>query len=613
MALQEYLGKLRALDMGDAANALRGYGDSATLGTVKYLQALAKMPGGGHNINSVQGFRDAYNAELADVEASKRAAKESGAYTLGNLAGIVPQVLATGGLAGVGRAGVGALGTAARGAAAGAGQGAIEGFTQNEGMENVGRDVGLGSTLGGVLGTAGGVLSGGQKAARKFLGKSEELQANVIKNAQNTIDEVGSKVYNDPAFAKIANQQYDDMIAEEVSKRLGRPADLGARTVSARRGVGKQPNTGTKAADTIMLQRVEKELGEQFREQATTNAAMNIALLGKNAGAGVTKQLQKDAKDLTQTQHQLYQDKMRMDAGTYMPDRKAVGTSIKQNTGDFSDVIWQHVTPTLGGALAGYGTGLAFDPENVGRYALGGAAVGGGGKMVFAKNKLMGQLGMAGLGGYASPNLGANVGLTAARALAPPMIDQNAGLFGTRTAPTGAANEDLPPWLRDHSAPAPVQEDVQPVADRPSEQAPVQDKFLAGLALLETADGQKTVKGPKGEDSFNLYNIKDTSGKGFRAHDEAEGSNDAYRVYGSAEEAKADALDLLKRKYPDALNATTPEAFARALKKGGYATDPQHEQKLIAAIRQVASEKASTPKVVPQPDEVPPWQRKYQQ
>lgn len=54
--------------------------------------------------------------------------------------------------------------------------------------------------------------------------------------------------------------------------------------------------------------------------------------------------------------------------------------------------------------------------------------------------------------------------------------------------------------------------------------------FLEGLALLETAGGKKTIKGPEGQDSFNLYNIKDFTGQGFRAIDKAEGSRDAYRV-----------------------------------------------------------------------------------
>lgn len=114
--------------------------------------------------------------------------------------------------------------------------------------------------------------------------------------------------------------------------------------------------------------------------------------------------------------------------------------------------------------------------------------------------------------------------------------------------------------------------------------------FLDGLALLETAGGKKTIKGPNGEDSFNLYNIKDFSGKGFRAYDKAEGSNDAYRTYASKEEAEQDLLGLFGRKYPKALQATDAQSFAVALKEGGYATDPNYVTKLTGAIARAQRE-----------------------
>lgn len=115
----------------------------------------------------------------------------------------------------------------------------------------------------------------------------------------------------------------------------------------------------------------------------------------------------------------------------------------------------------------------------------------------------------------------------------------------------------------------------------------VNPAFLDGLARLETAGGKKSIKGPNGQDSFNLYNIKDNSGRGFRAVDKAEGSNDAYRTYASHDESKADVVSLLARRYPGAVEAQTPEQFARALKSGGYATDPNYEKKLVGVIKNV--------------------------
>jgi hypothetical protein len=110
------------------------------------------------------------------------------------------------------------------------------------------------------------------------------------------------------------------------------------------------------------------------------------------------------------------------------------------------------------------------------------------------------------------------------------------------------------------------------------------ERFLAGLAQLETAGGAKTIKGPNGEDSHNLFNIKDFSGKGFRAFDKMEKSNDAYRVFASREDATKEVLGLLERRYPRALTAKTSREFAEALKAGGYATDPNYVDKLTAVI-----------------------------
>lgn len=106
----------------------------------------------------------------------------------------------------------------------------------------------------------------------------------------------------------------------------------------------------------------------------------------------------------------------------------------------------------------------------------------------------------------------------------------------------------------------------------------IKPEFVDTLAKLETAGGAKTIKGPNGEDSYNLFNIK---GPGFRARDKVEGSNDTYRTYASPEESKADLTSLLARKYPKALEAKTPEEFATALKAGGYATDPDYVKKFV--------------------------------
>lgn len=109
--------------------------------------------------------------------------------------------------------------------------------------------------------------------------------------------------------------------------------------------------------------------------------------------------------------------------------------------------------------------------------------------------------------------------------------------------------------------------------------ADINPDYLAGLAQLETAGGNKSIPGTN-----NLYNIKDFSGGGIKAHDKAEGSNDAYRVYASAADSTKDVTDLLTRKYPKAVTAKSPQEFAQALKDGGYATDPDYVRKLTNTI-----------------------------
>jgi Inorganic Pyrophosphatase/Mannosyl-glycoprotein endo-beta-N-acetylglucosaminidase len=111
----------------------------------------------------------------------------------------------------------------------------------------------------------------------------------------------------------------------------------------------------------------------------------------------------------------------------------------------------------------------------------------------------------------------------------------------------------------------------------------VNPDYLVGLAKLETRLGDATIKGG-GEDTRNLFNVKDFSGGGIRALDKAEGSRDAYRRYGSYEDSARDLVGLLERKYPAALRAQSPLEFAQALKAGGYATDPNYVSKLSSVI-----------------------------
>lgn len=109
--------------------------------------------------------------------------------------------------------------------------------------------------------------------------------------------------------------------------------------------------------------------------------------------------------------------------------------------------------------------------------------------------------------------------------------------------------------------------------------------LVRAVAQLETSSGSKTVKGPSGEDSFNLFNIK---GEGYSAKDNMLGTTSSYRVYRNRQESIDDFVSLVERKYPKAYVALQEgdiASFARELKAGGYAEDPDYVDKLIATAR----------------------------
>lgn len=129
----------------------------------------------------------------------------------------------------------------------------------------------------------------------------------------------------------------------------------------------------------------------------------------------------------------------------------------------------------------------------------------------------------------------------------------------------------------------------------------VNPDFLRGLAQLETQKGKKTIKGD-GVDTYNLGNIKAVKGEaGIRAYDAREGSNDAYKQYGSYEDSVRDKIKFLKNpRYKDALQSKTPEEFAQKLKDGGYATAPNYASALATTIHSQAAKPYQIPDGNPQ-------------
>lgn len=102
---------------------------------------------------------------------------------------------------------------------------------------------------------------------------------------------------------------------------------------------------------------------------------------------------------------------------------------------------------------------------------------------------------------------------------------------------------------------------------------------LLGQWGMETGWGKSVVPGTN-----NLGNIKDFSGGGVAATDNANGSNDKYRAFATADDFADHYVGLVGRKYQGAIGAGSDALkFGNALAAGGYAEDPKYADKVRAA------------------------------
>ena len=129
-----------------------------------------------------------------------------------------------------------------------------------------------------------------------------------------------------------------------------------------------------------------------------------------------------------------------------------------------------------------------------------------------------------------------------------------------------------------------VQENL-PIAMEVSKRIGASPELILGQWGLETGWGKSVIPGTN-----NLGNIKDPSGRGPRAFDKAEGSNDSYRAFGTKDDFGNGFADLMGLdRYKGAIGAgSDPGKYFTGLKKGGYATDPDYIQKGVAAAKMVA-------------------------
>jgi len=177
------------------------------------------------------------------------------------------------------------------------------------------------------------------------------------------------------------------------------------------------------------------------------------------------------------------------------------------------------------------------------------------------------------------------------------MLTQNSasGSAETGSAMPVAANTQQTPWRP--ASPEEFVRELWPCAEAAGAELGIDPRHLLAQAALETGWGQSLPCATDGRSSFNLFGIK--AGTGWNGQSvavrtlEFEGGipvakQARFRAYDSAADSFRDYVSVLRDnpRYAAALNTgSDTKAFAQALQRGGYATDPAYARK-IAAIAQ---------------------------
>ena len=165
------------------------------------------------------------------------------------------------------------------------------------------------------------------------------------------------------------------------------------------------------------------------------------------------------------------------------------------------------------------------------------------------------------------------------------------GLRTPTAAPAVSASEPAPKGRDDF-----VQH-LSATAERVAQDSGIPASFMLGQAGHETGWGKSEIKNADGSSSFNLFGIKASKGWTGKV---AEVTTTEYidgtprkvvakfRAYDSYEDSFRDYARLINNspRYEKARAQTdSATAYAAALQKAGYATDPQYARKLSGAIQ----------------------------
>lgn len=167
------------------------------------------------------------------------------------------------------------------------------------------------------------------------------------------------------------------------------------------------------------------------------------------------------------------------------------------------------------------------------------------------------------------------------------------------TNPPTTATGNWPPRDADEFVRA-----IRPAATAAARELGVDADTVIAHAALETGWGRSLPARADGQPSFNLFGIKaggawNGAVAGARTREFADGRMQAvdaeFRAYESPEQSIRDYVSLLKSspRYAQALGTGGDvAAFARALSRGGYATDPDYTAKLTAVAARLKSSAA---------------------
>lgn len=154
-------------------------------------------------------------------------------------------------------------------------------------------------------------------------------------------------------------------------------------------------------------------------------------------------------------------------------------------------------------------------------------------------------------------------------------------------------------------------QDLWPQAQDAGTLLGIDPRHLIAQAALETNWGQSLPKGPSGGTSNNLFGIKATadwtgasvtSGTQEFSNGVASNTTAQFKAYATPTQSFQDYVSLLRNnpRYAAALNTGSDvHAFAAALQRGGYATDPEYANKIAAVANTVNGLKLSSTVPIP--------------